>query len=248
LRAALAAAEAGNESKALFLAMMSHELRTPLQSITGYADFVLDPRSDPLTRQQREDVLAISHGARRMQTLVGQLLELSRMDISPLTVHHERVALKPIIDQVLRELAPQMADKGLRALADVPADTPDVVGDTGRIHQILSSLAGNAVKFTHQGSIQITVQPQGDEVAIRVRDSGVGIAEEQLPYIFEPFRQGHDGLTRPYEGAGLGLTVAERLARQMHGRIAVQSEPGAGATFTVWLPAAANRAPDSPGK
>jgi two-component system cell cycle sensor histidine kinase/response regulator CckA len=247
LRAALAAAEAGNESKTLFLAMMSHELRTPLQSITGYADFLLDPRSEPLTEQQREDVLAISHGARRMQTLVGQLLELSRMDSGPLTIQHERVALKPIIDQVLRELAPQIAEKGLCVCSDVPVTTPDVAGDAGRIYQILSSLAGNAIKFTPRGSIQITVEPQGPEVAVHLRDTGVGIAAEQLHYIFEPFRQGHDGLTRPFEGAGLGLTVAERLARQMRGRITVQSEPGAGATFTVWLPRAVNQAPEAPG-
>lgn len=238
LRTALAAAEAGSESKTLFLAMMSHELRTPLQSIIGYAEFLMEPRSGRLTQQQREDVLAISHGAHRMAALIEQLLELSRMDGGPFVVHHERVELKPIIDQVMQELAPQGAEKGLRLSWDVPARTPPVLGDPGYVHEVLSNIAGNAVKFTHSGSIRISVQHRDDEVAIHVRDTGIGIADDQLPHIFAAFHQGHDGLSRRYEGAGLGLTIAERLVQQMHGRIAVQSKIGAGSTFTVWLPAA----------
>jgi PAS domain S-box-containing protein len=247
LRSALAAAEAGNESKTLFLAMMSHELRTPLQSIIGYADFLLEPRSDPLTRQQREDVVAITRGAHRMAGLIEQLLEVSRMESGPPAALQERVNLEPIIDTVVQELAPEIARKGLRVSCDLPAPPPHVLGDARHIHQILSSIAGNAVKFTPEGSIDIVVQSHDDEVAIHVRDTGVGIAEDQLPYIFEAFRQGQDGLTRPYEGAGLGLTIAQRLVQQMRGRIAVQSTPGAGSTCTVWLPAADTPVNDLPG-
>jgi PAS domain S-box-containing protein len=237
LRSALAAAEAGNESKTLFLAMMSHELRTPLQSIIGYADFLLEPRSDPLTRQQREDVVAISRGAHRMAALIEQLLELSRMEGGPLTAQQERITLEPIIETVVQELAPEIAKKGLRVSCDLPAATPDVLGDARLLHQVLSSVIGNAVKFTPEGSIEIATQPDDDKVAIHVRDTGIGIAADQLPYIFDAFHQGQHGLNRPYEGAGLGLTIARRLVQQMHGRIAVQSKAGAGAAFTVWLPA-----------
>jgi PAS domain S-box-containing protein len=247
LRSALAAAEAGNESKTHFLAMMSHELRTPLQSIIGYADFLLEPRSDPLTRQQREDVVAITRGAHRMAALIEQLLEVSRMEGGPPTVHPERVNLEPIIDMVVQELAPEIARKGLRVSCDLPAPAPRVLGNARHIHQVLSSIAGNAVKFTPGGSIDIVVQPHDDEVAIHVRDTGIGIAEGQLPYIFEAFRQGQDGLNRPYEGAGLGLTIAQRLVQQMHGRITVESKPGVGSTCTVWLPAAEMRVSDRPG-
>ena len=169
------------------------------------------------------------------------------MDGGPLAVQHESVALKPIIDQVMRELAPQIADKGLQLSSDVPTGMPPVLGDAGRIYQVVSSVAGNAVKFTHEGSIQITAQQHDDEVAIHIRDTGIGIAEDELLHIFEAFHQGHDGLTRPYEGAGLGLTIAERLVQQMRGRITVQSELGGGSTFTVWLPAATNPAPDPSG-
>lgn len=238
LRAALVAAESGNASKTLFLAMMSHELRTPLQSIMGYADFLLEPRSDQLTRQQREDVLAISDGAQRMSALIKQILEFSRMDGGPFVVHHEHVELEPIIHEVVRELAPQIAAKGLRVSCDVPSPVPRALGDAGRIYQVLSCVASNAVKFTPEGSIRIAVQPHDHELAIHVTDTGIGIAEDQLPDVFEPFRQGHDGLNRPYDGAGLGLTIAKRLVEQMQGRITVQSELGRGSTFTVWLPIA----------
>ena len=238
LRAALAAAEAGNKSKALFLAMMSHELRTPLQSIIGYADFLLEPRSDPLTRQQREDVEAISQGARRMAALVGQLLELSRMEAGSATNQYAPVDVEPIITAVMRELAPQLAEKGLHVTVDVPEETPPVLGDAGHIFQILSNIAGNAVKFTRAGGIQVTVQHRANMVAIQVRDTGIGIARNEQPHIFEAFHQGQDGLNRPYEGAGLGLTIAERLVQQMQGRITFQSKRGVGSTFTIWLPAA----------
>lgn len=247
LRSALAAAEAGNESKTLFLAMMSHELRTPLQSIIGYADFLLEARSDPLTWQQREDVVAISRGAHRMADLIEQLLELSRMEGGPPTFQQERVNLEPIIDTVVQELAPEMAAKGLRVSCDLPAPAPHVLGDARHIHQVLSSIVGNAVKFTPEGSIDIAVRRQDDEVAIHVRDTGIGIAEDQLPFIFEAFRQGQDGLNRPYEGAGLGLTIAQRLVQQMHGQIAVQSTPGVGSACTVWLPAADTLVGEPPG-
>lgn len=242
LRNALAAAESGNASKTLFLAMMSHEMRTPLQSIIGYADMLLEPRFGRLSKQQQEDVQAISQGAYRMVDLIDQLLDVSRMQFGPLPVRHDRVELKPVIDTVLRELAPEVARKGLHVSCDVPAATPPVHGDAGRINQVLSSIVGNAVKFTPEGSIQIAVQPVDDMVAIQVRDTGIGIAEDRLPHIFEAFRQGHVGLNRPYEGAGVGLTIAERLVHQMHGTLAVQSTPGAGSTFTVWLP----RASDDP--
>lgn len=238
LRIALAAAEAANATKALFLAMMSHELRTPLQSIIGYADFLLEPRSDPLTRQQRDDVLAISQGAHRMSALVGQLLELARREGNPLAIWHEYVELAPILDLVLRELAPQIAARRLDVTCDMPKTIPAVLGDTEHLYQILSSIIGNAVKFTHEGSIQITAQCLAGEVAVHVKDTGIGISDDHVGHIFEAFHQEHDGLTRPYDGAGLGLTIAERLVKQLHGRITVLSASGAGSTFTVWLPAA----------
>ncbi|MEZ4563253.1 MAG: PAS domain S-box protein [Thermomicrobiales bacterium] len=238
LREALAAAEAGNASKTRFLAMMSHELRTPLQSIIGYADMLLEPRSGYLSQQQREDVQAISKGAYRMVNLIEQLLDVARMQFGPLPVRHERVDLKPIIDMVMRAFGPEATSKGLQVSCDVPAATPAVRGDAGRISQVLSSLVGNAVKFTLAGGIQLAVRPAAGMVAIEVRDTGIGIAADRLPHIFEAFRQGHIGLNRPYEGAGVGLTIAEQLVRQMHGDLTVQSTPGEGTTFTVWLPVA----------
>ena len=238
LRNALSAAEAGNASKTLFLAMMSHELRTPLQSIIGYAEMLLEPRSGRLSKQQQEDVQAIGQGAYRMVDLVEQLLDVSRMQFGPLPVRHESVDLEPVIDTVVRDLTPELARKELQISCNVPADTPPVLGDAGRIAQVLSTIIGNAVKFTHAGRIHIAVQPADDVVSIHVRDTGIGIAEDRLPYIFEAFRQAHVGLNRPYEGAGVGLTIAERLVQQMHGGMAVQSTPGEGSTFTVWFPIA----------
>jgi PAS domain S-box-containing protein len=238
LQIALEAAQAGERAKSQFLAMMSHELRTPLQAVLGYAHFLLHSPSGSLTTEQRDDVNAIQLSAGRMVTLIEQLLDLTRMEAGRLDLAMEPVDLATILDQVQQDIAPMLADKALTFAVDLPDALPLIQCDPLRLRQILLNLVGNAVKFTNAGAITVEVTIAPDGAIIVVRDSGIGIAPEALPLIFEEFRQVDGSLTRRYGGAGLGLAISLRLAQQMHGSITVESEEGVGSAFTLRLPLA----------
>ena len=215
LRSALEAAEAGIRTKNLFLAMMSHELRTPLQAVVGYADFLLQGPLESLTSEQREDLTSIRQGAGRMVTLIEQMLDLSRMEAGRLELATERVNIAEVIEQVRQDVAPQAATKGLTLAIAAPRRLRAALGDPVRIRQILVNLVGNAIKFTYAGTVRITAHASADRVTVTVRDTGIGITSEDLPHIFEEFRQIDSGLTRRYGGAGLGLAISRRLAEEM---------------------------------
>jgi PAS domain S-box-containing protein len=237
LQAALEAAQAATRAKSLFLAMMSHELRTPLQAVLGYADLLLRGAEGSLTDEQVEDVGYIRGGGSRMIALIDQLLDLSRMEAGRLDIAEVPVDLVEIIEQVRQDVAPQSAAKSLDLNIDLPPSLPLVVGDPDRLRQILLNLAGNAVKFTDEGSVRITACTTDGGVDVDVSDSGIGITAEALPMVFEEFRQVDGSMTRRHGGAGLGLAIAHKLARQMGGSITVVSRYGTGSTFTLHLPA-----------
>jgi PAS domain S-box-containing protein len=236
LKAALEAAQAGMRAKESFLAMMSHELRTPLQAISGYADLLLADNNALLTPMQAEDIGVIRGAATRMMTLIDQLLDFSRLEAGRLELAAEPVALQPIIEQVRQDVAPQVAAKHLALRVELDPALPCVLGDAMAIRQILLNLVGNAVKFTERGAVSISATVTDANVAVAVRDSGIGIAAEALPHIFEEFHQVDGALNRRYPGAGLGLAIARRLAKQMGGSLSVTSRPGDGSVFTVSLP------------
>jgi PAS domain S-box-containing protein len=241
LRSALEAAEAGIRTKNLFLAMMSHELRTPLQAVLGYADFLLQGPPESLTSEQREDLASIRQGAGRMVTLIEQMLDLSRMEAGRLELATERVNIAEVIEQVRQDVAPQAGAKGLTLAIAAPRRLRAALGDQVRIRQILVNLVGNAIKFTCAGTVRITARATADRVTVAVQDTGIGITSEDLPHIFEEFRQIDSGLTRQYGGAGLGLAISRRLSEEMEGGISVESTPGTGSIFTLWLPSAPAR-------
>jgi PAS domain S-box-containing protein len=242
LRTALEAAHAANRTKNLFLATMSHELRTPLQAVLGYSEFLLGDATGSLSTDQAEDIGYIHQGARRMVTLIEQMLDLSRLEAGRLEMASEPVDLGEIIEQVRQDVAPQAMQKRLALDIELPPSLPRVLGDAERLRQVLLNLVGNAVKFTEQGSVWVRAGTTENGVDVIVRDSGIGIMPEALPHIFEEFRQAEIGMTRRRGGAGLGLAIARKLAEQMGGGISVQSQPGAGSTFTLHLLAAATPA------
>ena len=246
IQAALAEARAANRGKDLFLAMMSHELRTPLQAVLGYADFLLADRGEPLSPVQIEDIGYIRQGAERMAALIERILDLSRIEAGALDLASEPVDLPAILEQVRQDIAPQASAKELAVHVDVADRLPVIDGDPMRIRQILLNLAGNAVKFTEQGSVRLSARASGDGVDVSVSDTGIGIAREALPYIFEEFRQADNGAVRRYEGAGLGLAISRRLAEQMGGSISVVSQSGEGSTFTLHLGRAGGGGPPPP--
>jgi two-component system, sensor histidine kinase RpfC len=241
LREARNAAERADQAKGAFLANMTHELRTPLTGVLGMANLLRRTRLDT---QQREYLDAIASSASMLQALIGDILDLSKIDANKLLLEHSTFDLREPVMEVCEIIHTQALAKGLDLVCDVSPDIPArVVGDALRLRQVLFNLIGNAVKFTERGevvvraSVAATPAPDGRVgVLLEVADTGIGISRDKLELIFESFRQADDSTTRRYGGTGLGTTIARDLIRLMQGDIAVDSEPGRGTCFRVWLP------------
>ncbi len=238
LRAALDAAQAASKAKSSFLATMSHELRTPLQAVLGYSEFLLSESGDALTAEQREDIGYIHNGGSRMMSLIAQMLDLSRIEAGALQISRARIDLRAILEEVREDVALQAEGKGLELVIEASPALPTVLGDALRLRQILLNLVGNAVKFTERGTIRVHATDAENGVRLTVQDTGVGIAPDALPHIFEEFRQVDSTLARRHGGAGLGLAISQRLAGLMGSHIEVDSEVGVGSTFSLHLDAA----------
>jgi signal transduction histidine kinase/AmiR/NasT family two-component response regulator len=231
------AAEAANRSKDEFLANVSHEIRTPFGAILGMTELVLDT---PLTDDQRQCLETVKSAADSLLGLVDDLLDFERIEAGKLELAPADFALRPMMADALRAQTVQARGKGLELVWKVEPDAPDaLVGDAGRLRQVLLNLVGNAIKFTRHGEVAVRVGvaecPVPDEEAVlrfAVRDTGIGIPPDGRERIFRAFEQADSSTTREYGGTGLGLTIATRLVGLMGGTIAVESEPGKGSTFS----------------
>jgi PAS domain S-box-containing protein len=236
------AAEAASRAKSDFLAVMSHELRTPLNGIKGMLQIIRDGRLSP--DEAREYIGHAMAASDNLAIILNDVLDVSRIEAGKMPVTEEPFRLREAVEPVMDLLGPAAAAKGLAVSLDIDPRLPErVLGDPGRIRQVLLNLLGNAVKFTDEGSARLEIYPlparDGCDllpVHFAVIDTGVGIADEQLPNIFEPFTQVESPYTRRHGGVGLGLTVVARLAALMGGRLEVYSEPGVGTEIHLTLP------------
>ena len=234
LRSARDAAESASSAKSQFLAVMSHELRTPLNAVLGMAELLA---VTPLDTRQRRLVAQVRAAGRSLAALIGDVLDLSRIEAGHLAVTLAPFSLRAMVDEAVGLFEDEARSRGLQLQVQVDAAVPErVLGDALRTRQILVNLLSNALKFTRRGQVLVSVAPTDDGVRIAVADTGEGIDPAVLPYIYDAFRQGDGSSTRRFGGAGLGLTIARHLCQLLGGQIDVASRPGQGSTFWFALP------------
>ena len=231
-----AALELASQHKSQFLASMSHELRTPLNAILGFNEMILGEIYGPVSEEVKAPLTDIQNSGRHLLRLINNVLDLSKIEAGRMELALADYSVPEIVANVTSALHSLAVQKGLRLTATVPDDLPMACGDGGRLTQCLMNLAGNALKFTHEGRVEIRVDLEGDVLHYRVTDTGIGIPENRLEQVFGAFRQSDAFTASEFGGTGLGLSITKKFVEMHGGRIWVESELGKGSTFTFTIP------------
>jgi signal transduction histidine kinase len=262
--AARAAAEAASATKSTFLASVSHELRTPLTSVVGFTKLVrkrfeevvtpalaglpdggvaADPKLERAVRQIGDNLGIMALEGERLTAMINDVLDLQKIEAGRMEFRREPVDLLAVVDQSIAATSALFATTGLELQREAPAEVPVVIGDHHRLIQVVINLLSNAVKFTAAGSVLVRIAVVGDDVVVAVRDTGSGIAPADHARVFEAFAQAGDPLTDKPRGTGLGLPISREIVEEHGGRLWLESEVGAGSTFSFALPIAGGRQP-----
>ena len=226
-----------DQVKGVFLASLNHEIRTPLSGIMGMLDLLLETGLD---EDQRDYLNAARLCAESLSELLNSSLEYAALEAGQIGLEETEFSVKEMLESALAQQRPKADLKQLRLRLTLDAGLPEtLIGDASRLRELLGHLVNNAIKFTHTGSVDVrvsmrtTVSQRPDLLIAEVRDTGIGIPSDKLDSIFDSFHPGESGLARAYPGLGLGLALAQKLAKIMGGRILVESQPGVGSTFTL---------------
>jgi len=235
-------AEEANRAKDEFLATLSHELRTPLTAILGWITLLQDKKHDEATRR----ALAIIDRNTRVQArVVGDLLDVSQIITGRMTVRREPTDLTAIVASAIEAARPSAEQRHLALGAELPPSAVPIVGDAARLHQAVSNVLANAIKFTDEGAVNVTMRRRGGVIEIEVADTGIGVRPEVLPLVFERFRQGDSSITRQHGGLGLGLAIVRHIFELHGGAVSIHSEGvGRGTVVRMTLPAVERIGPD----
>ena len=225
-----------NRAKSEFLANMSHELRTPMNSILGFTELMKDGIFGEISESFQEPLDEIHKSGDHLLELINDVLDLSKIEAGRMELHPSECAIEGCVESVASTIRPLAEEKGLKVVTSVEEGLPTCTVDEGRITQVLLNLAGNAVKFTEEGEVEIGVRRQEEDLLLWVRDTGIGVPLEKLEEIFTEFSQAGTLLAREQEGTGLGLSISKRIVEMHGGEIGVESKVGKGSTFWFRIP------------
>lgn len=228
--------EEANKIKSAFLSNMSHELRTPLNSVLALSRVLLLQAKEKLDAEEIRYLEIIERNGKNLLAMINDILDLAKIEASRMDVHPQVFSLALTLENVIECMTPLAEEKNINIIRDIPENLPQIQSDEIRVLQILQNLMSNAVKFTDQGAVTVSVISDGERIYVRIADTGIGITQDALEYIFEEFRQVDWSSSRRHEGTGLGLALARKTARMLGGDVYAQSAPGEGSTFTLMLP------------
>ena len=231
-------AESSNRLKSNFLANISHEIRTPLNSVVGFSNLLL---TNNLSNEVKEEYIEhINHNSEKLLQIIGDIIDLSRLESSQIEITYEEASLSTLVNEIIEEARQIIKRNEKPIILNVKnhfEDTGDLIfTDRIWLKRVLNHLMDNAVKFTLEGSVEFSYLMENQNIVFKIRDTGIGINKENLSRIFEEFRQEFDGHHRPFEGLGIGLTLAKEVIERMGGKIVVESEKGVGSEFSFSIP------------
>jgi signal transduction histidine kinase len=228
--------EVASRHKSEFLASMSHELRTPLNAILGFNEMLLGQIYGEVPADMQAPLAQMQSSGKHLLRLINNVLDLAKIEAGRMELALSDYSVHDAVESVRSALRPLAADKRLELLASVPADIPLAYGDSGRITQCLMNLAGNSLKFTKSGKVEIQVEAKGDLLVFTVADTGIGIPADKIGSLFTEFKQTDATIASEYGGTGLGLSISKKFIEMHGGRIWVESEPGKGSEFSFEVP------------
>jgi len=229
-------AQEANRAKGRFLATMSHELRTPLTALAGYEELLVDDVLGPLSDAQHEVLERMHFVTQHLAAMIEEVLAYTNLESGGEAVRTTDFLAADLLSAATAIIQPLADQKKITLVSESIAKPIRMTTDVDKARQILVNLASNAIKFTETGEVRLALTREDGDVRFAVSDTGIGIAHADIQRLFRPFTQLDSGLTRKHGGTGLGLYISHRLARLLHGRIEVASEPGKGSTFTLVLP------------